>query len=97
MFEPLLSWVPTLSQFSAFSPLSESAVEVSDVRPNSQSFSINIERHMVRCQKHQFDLAARQIASTVLGAESAAKESGAGSNGHGCSQANTIALSRLQS
>jgi hypothetical protein len=49
MSEPLLSWVPMLSQFSAFPPLSESAVEVSDVRPNSQSFSINIERHVVRC------------------------------------------------
>ena len=36
-----------LSQFSVFPPLSESALEVSDVPPNSQSFSINIERHMV--------------------------------------------------
>lgn len=93
MSEPLLSWVPMLSQFSAFPPLSESAVEVSDVRPNSQSFSINIERHMVRCWKHQFGLAERQIASTVLGARCAAQKLGAGANGDGCSTANTIALS----
>jgi hypothetical protein len=36
-----------LSQFSVFPPLSESALEVSDVRPNSQSSPIQIERCMV--------------------------------------------------
>jgi hypothetical protein len=47
IFKPLLNWVPMLSQFSAFPPLSESPLEVSDVRPNSQSFSIDIERRVV--------------------------------------------------
>jgi hypothetical protein len=86
-----------LSQFSVFPPLSESPLEVSDVRPNSQSFSIHIERRMVFRQKHQFTLAARQIASTVLGAQRATQELGAGPNGDGCSKANIITLSRLQS
>ena len=36
-----------LSQFSVFPPLSESPLEVSDVYPNSQSFSIHIERRLV--------------------------------------------------
>jgi hypothetical protein len=56
-----------LLQFSVLPPLSKSAPEVSDVHPNSQSSSIRIERGLVLRQKHQFDLAGRQIASTVLG------------------------------
>ena len=36
-----------LSHFSAFPPLSESPLEVSDVCPNSQSFSIDLERRVV--------------------------------------------------
>jgi hypothetical protein len=36
-----------LSQFSAFPPLSESPLEVSYVRPNSQFFSIDLERRVV--------------------------------------------------
>jgi hypothetical protein len=86
-----------LSHFSVFPPLSESPLEVSDVCPNSQSFSIDLERRVVLRQKHQFDLAARQIAPTDLGAKSAAQKLGARLNGDGCSKANTIALSRLQS
>jgi hypothetical protein len=38
---------PMLSQFSVFPPLSESPLEVSDVRPNSQSFSIDLECRVV--------------------------------------------------
>ena len=36
-----------LSHFSAFPPLSESPLEVSDVCPKSQSFSIDLERRVV--------------------------------------------------
>jgi hypothetical protein len=36
-----------LLQFSVIPPLSESPLEVSDVRPNSQSFSIDLERRVV--------------------------------------------------
>ena len=93
MSEPLLSWVPMLSHFSVFPPLSESPLEVSDVCPNSQSLSIDLERRVVLRSKHQFNLAARQIASTVLGARCAAQKLGAGANGDGCSTANTVALS----
>ena len=38
-----------LSQFSVFPPLSESAMEVSDVRPTSQFLQIVIECRMVLC------------------------------------------------
>jgi hypothetical protein len=86
-----------LSQFSVIPPLSESLQEVSNVRPYNQSFSIHIERRVVFLQKDQFILTARQIASTVLGAQSAAQKLGAGPNGNRCSKANTITLSRLQS
>ena len=86
-----------LSPFSVFPPLSESALEVSDVRPHSRSLSINIESRMVFRYKHQFDLAARPIASTVLGAQSASQELGAGSNGGGRSKANPVTLPRVQS
>ena len=86
-----------LLQFSVLPPLSESPLEVSDVCPNSQSFSIDLERRVVHRWKHQFTHAARQIASTVLGTECAAQKLGAGRNDDRCSKANTIALSRLQS
>jgi hypothetical protein len=36
-----------LSQFSVFPPLSESPLEVSDVCPNSESFSIDLECRVV--------------------------------------------------
>jgi hypothetical protein len=36
-----------LLQFSVLPPLSESPLEVSDVCPNSQSFSIDLERRVV--------------------------------------------------
>jgi len=61
-----------LLQFSLIPAFEQVPLEVSDVRPNSQSFSILIERRVVLRWKHQFNLAARQIASTVVGAQSAA-------------------------
>jgi hypothetical protein len=51
-----------LSPRSVFPPLSESPLEVSYVRPSSQSFSVYIERRVVLRSKHQFNLAAREIA-----------------------------------
>jgi hypothetical protein len=36
-----------LLHFSAFPPLSESPLEVSDVCPNNQSLSIDLERRVV--------------------------------------------------
>lgn len=36
-----------MSQFSVLPPLSESALEVSDVRPKSQSSSVRVQRRMV--------------------------------------------------
>ena len=36
-----------LLQFSVFPPLRKSPLEVSDVRPNSQSSSVRVERRMV--------------------------------------------------
>ena len=86
-----------LLHFSAFPPLSESPLEVSDVCPDGQSFSIDLERRVVLRYKHQFNLAARQITSAVLGAWCTAQKLGAGPNDNGSSKANTIALSRLQS
>jgi hypothetical protein len=38
---------PMLLQFSVFPPLSKSPLEVSDVRPNSQSSSVRVKRRMV--------------------------------------------------
>ena len=86
-----------LLRFSVFPPLSQSLLEVSDVRPNSQSSSVRVERRMVLRWKHQFGLAGWQFASSILGARSASKEFEKGSNGDGCSQENTIPLPRLQS
>jgi hypothetical protein len=87
-----------LSQFSEFPPFTESAQEVlSDVCPVSQFHQIVIECRMVLCQKHQFNLAARQTAAAVLGAQPASQKLAESSNGDRRSQANPVTLPRVQS
>ena len=67
------------------------------VCPASEFHQIVIERRMVLCQKHQFDLAARQASAAVLGAQSASQKLGESSNGDRCSATNSVALPGLQS
>jgi len=86
-----------LLQFFVFPPLSKSPLEVSDVRPNSQSSSIRVERRMVIRYKHQFNPAGWQFASTILGARAASEKSGEGFNDDGCSKENAIPLPQVQS
>ena len=87
-----------LSHFSVIPPLSESAQEVPYyVCPASEFHQIVIECRMVLCQKHQFDLAARQASAAVLGAQSASQKLGEDSNGDRRSATNFVALPGLQS
>jgi hypothetical protein len=86
-----------LLQFSLIPAFEQVPLEVSDVRPNSQSSSVRVERRVVLRQKHQFNLAGWQFASAILGARSASKEFGEGSDEDGCSKENVIPLPRMQS
>jgi hypothetical protein len=87
-----------LSHFSVIPPLSESAQEVPYyVCPASEFHQIVIERRMVLCQKHLFDLAARQASAAVLGAQSASQKLREGSNADRRSATNFVALPGLQS
>jgi hypothetical protein len=86
------------SQFSEFPRFAESAQEVlSDVCQVSQFHQIVIECRLVLCQKHQFNLAARQTAAAVLGAKPAFQKLGESSNGDRRSKANPVTLPRVQS